>query len=136
MGISINTKRAHKVRHLGDVTVILTWVNDERALVLLPTHRPGAPWYIVMDGAAWQYDNMAYLARASIKAAEVLGMQGSETKIGSILHDHLGDLVTMPSAPPVEKTKSTFGEMRAMADGQLIGGEEIRMDRAEGPVYG
>ncbi|PAX16484.1 hypothetical protein CLI92_09130 [Vandammella animalimorsus] len=135
MGISINTQRAHMTRQLGDVVVVLTWVNDERAMVLLPAYRPGAPWFIVMDGAAWQYDDPRYLARAAAKAAEVLGMPGSAVKLAGIMHDHLDDLLTMPSAPPPEKTRATFGEMRMLADGKLVGGEEVRLDVPQGARY-
>lgn len=136
MGISINTRRAHAARQLGDLTFIFTWVNDERAMVIVPTFRVGAPWYIVADSAAWKYDEPAYLARQAIKAAEVLGMQGQEVRIAGLIHDHLGDLVTMPSAPPQELSRARYGQLTLKADGMVIGGEEIRATVGEGASYG
>lgn len=136
MGISINTKRAHKVRSLGDITIIFTWVNDERAMILLPTFRRGAPWYIVMDSAAWQYNEPRYLARQSVKAAEVLGMTGQETRIAGLINDHLDDLVLMPSSPPPVLSRATYGQMMVKEDGRLIGGEEVRVPVSEGVRYG
>ena len=53
-GITINTAKAHKWRANGEVTQLLTWVNGERAMVLLATHRKGSPWYVLMDSAAWE----------------------------------------------------------------------------------
>lgn len=51
MSTTIDTRKAHLVRQHGDLTAIYTWINDERALVLVPTYRPGAPWYVVMESA-------------------------------------------------------------------------------------
>ena len=36
MPVSLDLRKAHKVRRHGDLLAIYTWVNDERALVLLP----------------------------------------------------------------------------------------------------
>lgn len=135
MGLTVNTARAHATYRRGDLTLILTWVNDERAMVLLPTFRQGAPWFIVTDSVAWRYDEPRYLARMSIKAAEVIGMEGQEARIGAFLHDHLGELVTMPSAPPLRQSRATHGEIRFMADGKLVGGEEARADIADGAEF-
>lgn len=136
MGLSINTAKAHKVRQLGDITVIFTWVNDERAMVLIPTLRRGAPWFIVMDSAAYQYTDPRYTARMAIKAAEVLTMQGQEARIASLIVDHLDDLIRMPSAPLPELTRATYGQMTARQGGQIIGGEELRFNVGEGANYG
>ena len=135
MGLVVNTKRAHRVVQRGDLTLILTWVNDERAMVLLPTFRRGAPWFIVMDSVAWRYDDPRYLARMSAKAAEVLGMDGQEVRIATLLHDNLGELVTMPSAPPVRHVREVMGEVRMLEDGKEIGGAEVRAEIAEGQEF-
>ena len=136
MGISIDTKRAWRVRTLGDLTVIFTWINNERAMVLLPTYRKGAPWYVVMDSAAHQYVNPSYMARQSIKAAEVLGMQGQEIRIATILADNLEELVTMPGEQEHQMSRATYGEIQVKADGKLIGGEELRVPVGGGASYG
>ena len=135
MGLTVNTARAHATYRRGDLTLILTWVNDERAMVLLPTFRQGASWFIVTDSVAWRYDDPHYLARMSVKAAEVMGMEGQEVRIGSFLHDHLGDLVTMPGAPPPRQTKATHGEIKFLRGGKEVGGEEARSLIADGAEF-
>ncbi len=135
MGLTINTAKAHKVRQLGDLTVVFTWINEERAMVIIPTFRKGASWYIVMDSAAWKYDEPRYLAQQSFKAAEVLEMVGHEAKVGGIIHDHLGDLVLMPHAPDQEMSKAAHGELMVKADGKIIGGDELRLPVGEGSTF-
>ena len=135
MGLTVNTARAHATYRRGDLTLILTWVNDERAMVLAPTYRKETPLFIVTDSVAWRYDDPRYLARMSIKAAEVIGMEGQEARIGAFLHDHLGDLVTMPSAPPQRLTRATFGEIKFLRGGEEVGGEEARAVIADGAEY-
>ena len=136
MGATIDTRRAHAVRQFGDITQIFTWVNGERAVVLLPTFRPGAPWFVICDSAAWQYDEPRYLAKQSAKAAEVLDMPESVVKIATLMHDGLDELVTMPSEPPTELSRASFGQLVAKADGKVIGGEEIRVPVQRGASYG
>ena len=77
MPVSLDTRKAHLVRQHGDLMAVYTWVNDERAMVLIPARRPGAPWYIVMESAAFRYDDTAYLARQCVKACDVLGIEPS-----------------------------------------------------------
>lgn len=136
MGATINTAKAHKVRNIGDITLIFTWVNGERAMVLIPNQRRNAPWYIVMDSAAWKYNEPRYLAKQAVVASEVLGMDGQAARIGGMIHDHLDDLVRMPSSPPDQLSKATFGSLKMMADGREIGGEELRVQVGEGASYG
>ena len=138
MGVSLDLRKAHASHVYGEVTAILTWVNDERALVLLATHRKGSPWFIVCESAAWQYDDMGYLARQTAKAAEVLGTDDTSDgwyKIAKIIHDGLGDLVRMPSAPPPEYVSGSFGHNILTADGQVVAEQDIRVER-EGVTYG
>ena len=83
-------------------------------------------------------DQPEYLARQSLLAARCMDMDMNRSaiqRIASIIMDGLGDLIRMPSAPPAEQLKSSFGETKVFADGQLIGGEEIRLDKAEGLTY-
>jgi len=136
MSVTINTAQAHAVRVLGDFTVIFTWVNGERAIVLLPTHRRGAPWFVVCESAAWRYaDDPRYLARQSVKAAEVLGMDGQAARIGGLIHDHLTDLRRMPPQPEPGKGV-VLGEAVVRANGQVIGGHEVRDERPAGLTFG
>jgi hypothetical protein len=138
MGVSLDLRKAHLSRQHGDILAIYTWVNDERALVLMPAFRPGAPWYIVCESAAFRYDDAAYLARQCAKACEVLGMEPSRAnwvRLASIIHEGLPDLIRMPSAPPAEYLRPAFGSMELRADGQVLAGEDIRVER-EGATYG
>lgn len=138
MPATLDLRRAHRHRRHGDLVVIFTWINDERAMVLLPAYRPGAPWYVVMESAAWKYDDPTYLAHQCVKACEVLGIEPSRpnwVRVAGIIHEGLPDLVKMPSAPPAEFHRGTFGEMTLRADGQVLAQEAIRIER-EGATYG
>lgn len=133
MGVSLDLAKAAFSRLHGDILAIYTWVNDERALVLLPANRSsGSPWYIVCESAAYKYDDPHYLARQAAKAAEVLGMAESQStwvRIATIIIDGLPDLIRMPPAPHPEKSNAVFGQMTMREDGRLIAGEEIRFDK-------
>lgn len=136
MPASLDLKKAHAHRTHGDLTAILTWVNDERALVLLAHLRPGSPWYVVMEGAAWSWDdreaaNVPAVARKAAKACEVLGIEPSPRnvqRVAAIIIDTLGDLVKMPSSPPKAYIKGSFGTMTLMADGKPIAHDDIRLE--------
>jgi len=136
--VSLDPRKAHSSHVYGDILCILTWVNDERAMVLMPAkRRPGAPWYIVCDSAAWKYDDPHYLARQARKAAEVLGMDETTStwfRIATIIHDGLADLIRMPHAPDPELAKGAIGEMKLMADGVQIAGMDIRPE-VEGMTF-
>lgn len=137
MPASLDLRRAHLHRRHGDLLAVYTWVNDERAMVLLPAFRPGAPWYIVMESAAWQYDNPAYLARQCVTACDVLGIEPSRpnwVRVAGIIHDGLPDLIRMPSAPPAEFHRGAVGAMTLRADGQVLAQQDIRLER-EGVTY-
>lgn len=142
MSACIDTRKAHAIRQHGDITAIYTWINDERALVLLATYRKGG-WYVVMDSAAWQYDDDGYLMRAAVKACDVLGFgesAGTAFHIARIIHEGLGDLVLMPPEPPdpVEeavKAMRRVGEMQLTADGEVIAAEDITVGPAAGQEF-
>lgn len=143
MPATIDTRKAHLTRQHGDITAIFTWVNDERAMVMVPTFRAGAPWFIVMESAAFTWDdensrNVPEVVRKSMKACEVLGIEPTPTncrRIAGIVIDALPDLIRMPSSPPKEYHRASFGHMELRADGQALAGEDIRVEK-EGVTYG
>ncbi len=138
MPTSIDTKKAHLTRYHGDIAAIYSWVNDERALILVAHRRPGSPWYIVMESAAFKYDEPRYLALQSAKACEVLGIEPSRpnwVRVATIINEGLPDLVAMPSAPPPEFHRASFGQMQLRADGEVVTGQDIRLEK-EGVTYG
>ncbi|MBP8236038.1 MAG: hypothetical protein KAY22_27500 [Rhizorhabdus sp.] len=138
MGATLDPRKAHLVRQHGDIIAIYTWVNDERALVLIPAHRkPGSPWFVVCESAAYRYDNPHYLAKQARKAAEVIGMDETQAawfKIASIIIEGLGDLIRMPSAPEKELMSASIGHMEIREDGELMTGRDIVLEKDE-PEY-
>ena len=137
MPVSLDPRKAHRVRQHGDILAFYTWVNDERALVLIPAHRRGTPWYIVMESAAFKYDDPAYMAKQCVKACEVLGIEPSRpnwVRVATIIHEGLPDLIRMPSPPAPEQYKGAVGRMQLRADGELIAEQDIRLDK-EGATY-
>lgn len=139
MAVSLDPRKAHLTRQHGDILAIYTWVNDERALVLMPARRAqGAPWFIVCESAAYKYDDPHYLARQAAKAAQVLGMDEITStwyRIATIIHEGLPDLIRMPSSPQEAQIGKAVGEMHLKADGKVIASELIH-DTAEAPAYG
>lgn len=138
MGASLDLNKAHRTRQHGDLLAVYTWVNDERALVLIPAYRKNAAWYIVLESAAYKYDNPEYLARQCRIAAEVLGMEPSPNnwfKLANVIIEGLPDLIEMPSEPEALLSRATFGEMKLLENGKLIAGEEIRMPVESGASY-
>jgi hypothetical protein len=138
MGASLDTRKAHLTRQHGDIIAVYTWVNDERAMVLIPAYRPGAPWYIVMESAAFRYDDPTYLASQCAKACEVLGIEPSRpnwVRVATIIHEGLPDLIRMPSAPLPEQYAASIGSMQLRADGQVLAEQDVRLDK-EGVQYG
>lgn len=143
MSVSIDLSKAHLSRVHGDLTVIFSWLNDERAMFLVPHLRKGAPWYIVMESAAYTWDDMdaknvpIVVAKAG-KACEVLGIEPTPwncKRLAGIIIDGLPDLVRMPSSPPTEYLRSSFGKMELRANGEVIAGDDIRIEK-EGATYG
>lgn len=138
MGVTLDTAKAHAHHTFGEVTQILTWMNDERVMVLLATHRKGGAWFVVQEPTCWMYDDPHYLARQARKAAEVLGIDDSVNgwfRLASIIHDGLPELVSMPSAPAPDLLRGTFGRMALRANGEVIREDAVRIERAL-PTYG
>lgn len=139
MGATLDLRKAHLSRQHGDLLAIYTWINDERAMVLLPAFRPRAPWYVVMESAAFKYDDASYLARQCVTACEVLGMEPNRSnwvRVATLIHEGLPDLVRMPSAPPQEYLSGSYGKLELRADGKLVAGEDVRLEAEEGATYG
>ena len=139
MAASIDLRKAHLTRFHGDIMAVYSWMNDERALFLIPHLRPGAPWYIVMESAAYKYDDPHYLATQCAKACDVLGMEPSTAnwvRIATIINEGLPDLVRMPSAQPRELSSASHGQILLRENGKVVGGEDIRLEKQEGVSYG
>lgn len=143
MPASIDLRKAHLSRVHGDITVIFSWLNDERAMFLIPHLRKGAPWYVVCESAAYTWDDMdaknipLVIAKAT-KACEVLGIEPSHwncRRIAGMVIDGLPDLIRMPSSPPAEYYRPSFGSMELRADGEVIAAEDIRIEK-DGATYG
>lgn len=144
MGATIDLSKAWLTRQHGDLVAVYSWLNDERALFLIPAQRKGAPWFVVMESAAFSWDdenpqNVAEVARKAMKACDVLGIEPSARnarRIAGIVIDGLPDLIRMPSAPPTEYLKTGFGEMHLSADGERIASDVIRVEKDAGATYG
>lgn len=143
MSVSIDLSKAHLSRVHGDITVVFSWLNDERAMFLIPHLRARAPWYIVMESSAFSWDDseaasVSGVVAKAIKACEVLGIEPSPwncRRIAGMIIDGIPDLVRMPSAPPKEQYRSNFGAMTLLADGEVMASEDIRLDK-DGVTYG
>ncbi len=150
MSISLDLNKAWKHQRHGDLVVVLTWVNDSRALVMLPAHRRDAGWYIVDESAAWRWgvdhpDAMArriameHAMQQSIIACSMLGIEATKqnrARIISVVTGWIPDLVRMPSAPEPEFSDVVQGEVVLTVDGEVMREEEIKVERTEGATYG
>lgn len=147
MPVSLDLRKAHLHQRHGDLVVVLTWVNDSRALVLLPAHRTDAGWYIVDESAAWRwgvdhidaYARRIALAHARQQSAIACNMLGIEptvrncARITSIIAGWIPELIRMPSAPPTEYLQGvTQGEIVLKVDGQVVREEEIKVEDTAG----
>lgn len=141
-GMHLDTRKSFLTRVHGDILANYSWVNDERALILIPMLRKGAPWYIVMESAAHTWDdndpsNIPQVMRKGTKACEVLGIEPTPrnvVRVAKIIVEGLPDLIRMPSAPPQEFHKQNFGEMHLKANGEVIASDNIRVEK-EGANY-
>ena len=148
MALELDLRKAHSSRVHGDIVAVLTWVNDARALVLLPAMRKDAGWYIVEESAAYlwninaidQHERHAALDHANrqaYNACDMLRIEPSKrnrARIITIVTDVMPDLLRMPSAPDAEMIQGALGEMKLMADGKQVGGQDIRLEK-EGVTY-
>lgn len=132
MGITLDTTKSFLTRTHGDIIANYSWINDERALVLIPALRKNAAWYVVMESAAFKYDDPHYLAKQCVIACEVLGIEPNKTnwvRIATIINEGLPDLIRMPASPEKEFHNHSFGRMILRADGQVMAEELIRLEK-------
>lgn len=142
MGVSIDLRKAHLHRQHGDLLAVYTWVNDARALVLFAFQRKRAPWYIVEDSVAYEWDDSTQasallVAQKAMHACTVLGIEPTPRnahRVASIIIDGLPDLIRMPAAPEKEYHAASYGQLQLRADGKAIAGQDIRIER-EGATY-
>lgn len=143
MAVSIDLRKAHRSRAYGDLLAVWSWINDGRALFLIPHRRTRAPWFIVLEPAAHEWNDqdpamLALVIARAVKACDVLGIEPTPRntrRIIGIVNDAIPELIRMPSAPPVEYRDGSIGEVILRADGQQLAGEAIRVER-EGATYG
>jgi hypothetical protein len=133
--IDLTVYRFKKV--LGEITLYGTWIwNDDQeksepALVLVPTFRRIKKVAGVALSAAFKYDDPRYLVRAAHQLSIEMGFEPSMAlthKIGTIIHDHLDDLVLMRPEPTTERVGADATVMRG--DGQTKTFEMIERRRA------
>ena len=143
MGAMIDLRKAHAAHKRGDLTVVLSWLNDDRALFLIPNVREKAPWFVILEKVAFEWsdqdpDNVRYLPARAAKACEVLGIEPNRPnilRIVSLVNDYMQDLLRMPTSQPPEKLMGSYGAMTLRGDGKVIAQEEITLED-EGISYG
>lgn len=144
MGVSLDPRKAHSAHRYGDISIILTWMNDKRVMVLVPSYRTKAPWFVIQEEVAFEWSdqdagNLRFLPDRAHRACEVLGIEPNKPncfRIISMVNDRMQDFLRMPSAQPPEKIAGSFGAMTLKADGQVVHQEDIRLDAEEGATYG
>lgn len=143
MAATLDLSRAHLSRTYGDLTAVFSWFNDHRALFLIPTHRARAPWFVVLEPAAHEWndqspDDLRRVIPRAVKACDVLGVEPTPRNVKrlvSIVNDSIADLVRMPSAPPPRYLPGNYGALQVRADGQAINEEPIKLETG-GATYG
>lgn len=144
MGASIDLRKAHLSRQYGDILAVFSWINDGRALFLIPAFRRRAPWFVVMERAAYEWDDrdprmLAMVVQRAVKACDVLGIEptpANARRVIRIVNDAIPDLLLMPSAPLPEFLRGTFGHVELRANGELLAAQDIRIEAAGGASYG
>jgi hypothetical protein len=143
MGVSLDPRKAHSAHKYGDLTIVLSWMNDKRAMFIIPNVRTKAPWFIIPEEAAFEWsdqdtENLVYLPTRAYKACEVLGIEPSKPnvfRIISMVNNRMQDFLRMPSAQPPEKIAGTFGQMTLKEDGKIVSQAPITFEQ-EGASYG
>jgi hypothetical protein len=150
MPVSLDLRKAWRHQKHGDLIVVLTWVNDQRSLVLLPAHRRNAGWYVLQDNAAYQWgvdhedaavrrEAMEHAVAQSFIACEMLNLEPSKmnrARVISVITGWIPDLYRMPSAPEPEFNPEAYGHMILRADGKEIAGQDLRTEVSAGANYG
>ena len=137
MPATLDLRNAHLSRRHGDLLAVYTWVEDERALVLLPALRRNAAWFVVSESAAYRYDDPGYLARQAMFACSVLGIEptaGNALRVATIIHEGLPDLIRMPGAPLAPRG-AALGDVTLRVDGKPLAGATLHAEHS-GVHYG
>lgn len=141
MAAKIDLNKIFLKRVHGDLLAVYTWLDDERALVLIPHLRgPKSPWFVVCESVAWRYDEPHYLAKRCAEAAQFMGMgtdKATWVRIASIVNEGIPDLVRMPSYPDweVDRAKQAVGQLTVRADGEVVHQEDVVIPESEGVGY-
>lgn len=139
MGVSLSAGRCHRVIPRGEITVLLTWVDGERAMVLVPTYRKSAGWYVICDSAAYQYADDDYLVQAAFKAVQVMGLDQTERaafNVADAISSWLAELVMMPPEPDWQAVEAAaaIGDLSFRAGGNVVHQDVVTAD-AGGVAY-
>lgn len=117
MSPALDLSRQHFAYVKGDLTLIGTWVRTEEdwrpCMVLIRTGEEFSdhtiPCVVTLDKAwIWseQVGDIVAAARTTAGFLDALRMQPSKAniiRIRSLIHDHLGDLLTMPPYVPADR---------------------------------
>lgn len=57
MPVSLDLRKAHMSRVYGDILAVFSWMDDKRALFLIPHRRRRAPWFVVPEEAAHEWSD-------------------------------------------------------------------------------
>ena len=100
---------------------------------------PGGASLTIALGGDNDPANVPALARKAMKACEVLGIEPTPTnarRIAGIIVDGLPDLIRMPSAQPAQLSKASYGQRKVRANGEVLSGDDIRVELPTGVAYG
>lgn len=142
--LSLDISKAYRTRVSGDIRIVYTWVDGERALVLMPAVRTHAPWFVVAESAAFRWDDsdprtVPVVAARAAKACNVLGIEANATncqRVARIVIEGLEDLVRMPHEPADEYEGAVIGQLQARADGEVIAQRPVRIPALMRASYG
>lgn len=139
MPACIDLEKVHLKRQHGDLLAIYTWIDGERALIIMPTYRLKSPWFVVMESAAYLYDDPAYMAKRCPEAVRFMGLEDNRAnwvRLATIINEGLPDLVLMPSEPNWKKSEARqLGEIKLMADGQVVKQGAFTVEPTAGAEY-
>ncbi len=133
MSTILDISRYHFLREKGDLTLIGTWIEIERrhvpCLVIVRTTDVGkesaVPCVITLDKAwIWSEDIGDMMQAAQILGGFLDALQLTPNKrdtyrVLSLIHDHLGDLISMPPWTPPDQ-RIVLGDVRMVgSDGTV-----------------
>lgn len=120
--LDLNIRHWAKQRH--ELMAVGTWITIEgRPKPCMVLFRAGVPYdqirpYVITGDRAWVWSedigDPRDAARQSFLICEALNLEHSQTnifRIASFVHDHLGDLLTIPPYPPVAAPANVIAEL-------------------------